>query len=267
MDELQAYLKSRKEKKGYLFIPYHAFLDPDEQTSFQVVSALFDMGADTIEIGLPFSDAAADGPILQRSFNRILANNFTMAKFIAFLEKVHKAYPDRRLLVMGYINLFLQYGIKKLFNRFYNAGVRGVIIPDVPVEEKGYIIEDNNLQNFSKKISWIDFITPITSPDRLQTIVRNAGGFVYLVSYKGVTGRAGFNLNPLKPTLKAIRKNSSIPVVVGFGVRSREHVLSTIKLADGFIIASRLHEIIEKNLETKSRIIPEISTEVKALLP
>ena len=266
MDELQRYLIECKKKKGFLFVPYHAFGDPDPDTSMKVVRTLFNAGADSIEIGLPFSDPVADGPVLQRTFRRILQHEFSMQNFIDFLSKIKEEFPDKKILVMGYINLFLQFGIEKLFEKFYKNNVRGVIIPDVPMEEKSYIIEQYNLHKFENKISWIDFITPTTQPHRLVKIAQNARGFIYMVSYKGVTGRNSFDLKPISKLFKQIRKYTGVPILVGFGVKTSANVKMALEYADGFIIASRLHELIEQNLNDRQKIPGLIEQELKLLL-
>lgn len=265
MVPLADYLWERKKQKGYLFVPYHAPGDPDWNTSLDIVRSLIDSGADSIEFGLPFSDPAADGPVLQRAFKRILKQPYSWDQFFRFMATIKSEYPEMQFLTIGYANLFYQAGMEKIFKRLEKVGVNGVIIPDIPIEEKRNMKRDT-IALQSAPISWINFITPTVTKNRLEGICEDADGFIYLVSYKGVTGSNQFNLKPLKPVIKKIKQKSNVPLLVGFGVKTREHVQQCIEMTDGFIIASRLHEIIEHNLKNTVQIPKMIQKEIKKLL-
>ena len=267
MDELQQYLKERKKLKGYLFIPYLALGDPDWQTNLQLAKTLLDAGADSLELGLPFSDPSADGPVLQRAFKRVLARPFHWADALNFMAQLKEYAPDRRFVVMGYANVFYQPGFKNTFAKLYEHNVRGVVIPDVPFEEKHHLIEDEKLASFNDKIAWVDFITPTTTPQRLLKIAQASRGFLYIVSYKGTTGGSSFSLKPLAPMLKKLRQLTTTPLIVGFGIRKREQAAEATRLADGFIIGSRLHEVIEENLNSPQQTAMALQKELQALLP
>jgi tryptophan synthase alpha chain len=265
MTPLADYFWERKKKKGYLFVPYHAPGDPDWETSLDIVRTLIESGADSIEFGLPFSDPAADGPVLQRAFKRILQKPYNWGQFFKFLDIIHAEYPDMQFLTIGYANLFYQAGVEKIFQRLQKVGVNGVIIPDVPIEEKNHMKTDMSLLN-NLSISWVNFITPTVTDKRLINICKDSDGFIYLVSYKGVTGANQFNLKPLTPVIKKVRSRTGVPILVGFGVKTAEHVRECVEMADGFIIASRLHEIIEHNLNNTVQIPKMIQKEMKKLL-
>ena len=242
--ELTWYLKNQLTKKKSLFIPYLALNDPDWDISYEIVKSFFDLGADTIELGLPFTDPVADGPVLQKSFIRIFEHKFHLNEFLSFIGKVHKNYPEKPLVVMGYANLFYHHGFSKTFQKMEKAGVKGLVIPDLPFEEK---------QNFPEikktSLALIDFITPTTKYQTIEKIAKQAEGFLYLVSTKGVTGKS--KIDPkIESLAKSLRKFTDVPVLVGFGIRTKEHLNKISKFADGFIIGSLIHEIIEKNLMT-----------------
>jgi len=261
------YLRKKKEEKGYLFMPYLAIGDPDWETSIHIVDELIEAGADSIELGLPFTDPVADGPVLQRAFHRVLSRPFSMQKYFSFIETIHKKHPEFPFMVMGYANIFYKYGFAKIFNKLASYNVRAVIIPDIPIEEKVRFIKDKDIKESLNRVAWVDFITPTTTEDRVNLICKNASGFLYFVSTKGVTGQSEFNLKPWNKLLQATRKKSPVPVIIGFGIRNKQHVEESCKMADGFIIGSRIHEIIEENMHSQKKICQSIRKEIKSLLP
>ena len=226
--------------------------DPDWDISFRLVDTLLELGADTIELGLPFTDPIADGVYLQRAFKRILSQPFKYEKYLDFLSKLHTKYPEQPFLTMGYSNLFLQNGFAKTFQDLIANGVSGIITPDIPFEEKEKIIKKEKLSKFLQNLSWINFITPTTPNSRLVKICKNSSGFLYVVSIKGVTGQEGFSLRPIEKLLKQIEKITSIPKIIGFGIRKKEHAKEASQKSEGFIIGTLIHQTIEENLERKS---------------
>lgn len=268
MNRLEAYLKERLEKKGYLFVPYLALGDPDWKLSLKLIEALIEAGADTIELGLPFTDPVADGPVLQRSFKRALQKEFSWDKFFALLKEANKKWPDFQFLTMGYANMFYRYGLKSLIAKLEEHNVGGIITPDIPYEEKEKLIRDEKIEGVEKKIAWINFITPTVTPERLKKICRDSSGFIYFVSSRGVTGiQSAFSLKPLAKTIARVKKEAGIPVLIGFGVRDKSHAKEAIGVADGFIIGSRIHEIIEENIKAPAKIAPLLQKEIAAILP
>ena len=245
-------LNEKKKNNKKLFIPYLALGDPDWETSHEIIHILFELGADTIELGLPFTDPVADGPVLQRSFKRILDKGFKLGDIFTFLEKNQMYYPNKSFLLMGYANLFYQYGFSQFFKKIQSYGVDGLVIPDIPFEEKKNYQE---LQNTS--LSLIDFITPTIKNHTMKHISSQAEGFLYLVSTKGITGKSKFD-KQLKIIAQKARTLANIPVVVGFGIRTNEHIKMLRDSVDGFIIGSLIHEIIEENITQKRKILKKI---------
>ena len=242
--DLEQQLDMTYKHKGYIFVPYVAVPFPNWQYSFAVVSTLFKTGADAIEIGLPFTDPVADGVVLQKVFRYMLrSHSFNWADVFKFLEKVHHNFPDKSILLMGYTNLFWQYGMSKILLQLKSLGVKGVVIPDMPFEEKIKY----------KELPLIHFITPVTSESRIKEIVLHAQGFLYLVSFKGVTGmsKQSNDIKVLSRVTQLVRKNSNIHILVGFGIDSKKKVKSVLKIANGFIVGSMLHKIILNHLESE----------------
>ncbi len=264
MKQLSRYLNNcldeKKKKNKKLFIPYLALGDPDWETSYEIVHILFELGADTIELGLPFTDPIADGPVLQRSFKRILDADFNLNDVFDFLEKIQMDYPNKSFLLMGYANLFYQYGFSKFFKKVQSYGVDGLVIPDIPFEEK-----KNHKELQESSLSLIDFITPTIKDHKIKKISSEAEGFLYLVSTKGVTGKSQFD-KQLKVIAQKARKLANIPVVVGFGIRTNEQIKILRDFVDGFIIGSLIHEIIEEKLTHKKRIPKKIKKILRGIV-
>ncbi len=210
---------------------------PDYTTTLQAIKAVEAAGADLIEIGLPFSDPMADGPIIQYAATRALSGGATVAKTLAMLSRLKQeiAIP---LAVMTYYNLIMQYGIDKFIQNFSRAGVCGLIVPDLPLEEAGSV--EAACRNAG--VDLISLIAPTTTPDRLRTICRQAEGFLYCVSSTGVTGVRQVNYSHLAPALEKVRQETDIPVAIGFGIGSPEAACQAAQQADAVIIGSAVME-------------------------
>lgn len=260
-------LNERKKQKGYLFIPYIAYGDPDAKITSEIIAKMIEGGAATVEIGLPFTDPVADGPALERAFKRSLKNEFKVADVLSMLQKLHKKFPGFPFTIMSYANIFYQAGFKNLLEKLSECNVQGIIVPDIPYDEKKYIIEREGLADVLNRIAWIDFVTPTTPAKKIQEIARDAQGFIYLVSFKGVTGQKNFTLKPLKPVIKAIRRATRVPLVVGFGIKDKVHASEAARLTDGFIMGTVFHEMIEHNIERAPAIPHEIGWALPGMLP
>jgi len=267
MHPMTRLLQERKKLKGYIFIPYIAYGDPDTKITYEIVCKMVEAGASSVEIGLPFTDPVADGPTLERAFRRSLKHEFKVSEVLAMLARLHKKFPKFPFTVMSYANIFYQAGFRTLLEKFSEVGVQAVIIPDIPFDEKRYIIAREELSDVLTRVAWVDFITPTTPAKRLHEIAREAEGFIYLVSYKGVTGQKSFSLKPLKPIVKSIRKETRVPVVMGFGIKEKAQAAEVVKVADGFIMGSVFHEMIEHNMERAPAIPHEIGWALPGMLP
>lgn len=267
MHPFTRYLSERKKEKGYLFVPYIAYGDPDSKITFEIICKMIEGGASTVEIGLPFTDPVADGPVLERAFKRSLKHEFRMADVLSMLKRLQKKYPAFPFTLMGYANLFYQAGFKTLFEKLFDLNVQAVIIPDIPFDEKKYIIETEDLEDVLTRVAWIDFVTPTTTTKRAQEVARGAEGFIYMVSYRGVTGQHDFSLKPLKPLIKSLRQASKIPILIGFGIREKSQAIEAARMADGFIMGSIFHEMVEHNLERAPAIPHEIGWALPNMLP
>ncbi len=236
--------------KQNALIPYFTLGDPNLGFTEKLVRAAFDSGADVVELGIPFSDPIADGPVIQASHQRALGA--TVDDGFALVAK----FKGKPIVFMIAVNLVFHYGIAAFFKKAAQAGLAGVIVPDLPVEEaKDYI-------RYSKQygIAMIFLVSPLCDPKRLKMIVQASEGFVYLISSTGTTGERKDISSDLESIVKKIKKIRNIPVAVGFGVSKKEHLEKIYAYAEGAIIGSYFVRMIEEN---PNQAIAQISAKVK----
>lgn len=218
---------------------------PDLESGAELILGFEQSGADMIEIGIPFSDPLADGPTIQYSSTVAIRNGMTMEKIFGIVEEVRKT-SEIPLLLMGYINPILRYGVEAFCKRAADVGVDGLIIPDVPPNESALIQEAAD----NEGLSIIYLVAPNTSDKRMQQVDELSEGFVYCVSVTGVTGvRDGNELAAsVEQFIDRVNKNvTRNPKMIGFGIRTHEDALRITKRADGFIVGSALIDAIRRN--------------------
>jgi tryptophan synthase alpha chain len=208
--------------------------DPSLHHTERYVAAMEAAGADLIEIGIPFSDPIAEGPVIQEADIRSLEAGTTIDDCIALIARLHRD-TELPLVFMSYLNPVFHYGYERFFATSGQAGLDGIIIPDLPFEEKGELEQTAA----SHGVQLISMIAP-TSLDRVEKIAREARGFIYLVSSLGVTGVRSDITTNLSPLIEAIRAVTELPVAVGFGVHSPEQAATLAQIADGVIIGSAI---------------------------
>ncbi len=235
--------------------------DPDFNTSKKIIRNLISNDVDILEIGMPFSDPMADGPTIQLSSNRALKKNITLEEVFDLSKSAKRLNNKLPIILMGYYNVILNYGVKRFVEKCTHSGVDGLIVVDLQPEE------DDELINIlmKKDIKLIRLITPTTDEARLKLILQNASGFLYYVSVMGVTGQKSADINDLEKSVKFIRKYSDLPVIPGFGVKSKTDVKNICKISDGAVVGSSIIKIIEKNLSNKDQMLKEIDLFVKEL--
>lgn len=220
------------------FIPFVTCGDPDIETTEKLIRAMASAGADLIELGIPFSDPIAEGPVIQHADVRALSGGVTTDDIFDMAERVRKDL-DVPMLVMTYLNPVFVYGYDRFMERCRKAGICAIIVPDMPFEEKG------NLQPYCTKygVKLISMIAP-TSEDRIAEIASDAEGFLYIVSSMGVTGmRTSFSSN-LEDMVAAVRRSTKIPCAIGFGISTPEQARHMTDFADGAIVGSAIVRII-----------------------
>ena len=235
--------------------------DPDQSTSQKILDTIINSGADIIEIGMPFSDPMADGPTIQLSSNRAIKNGTNLNSIFIICQYIRKKNDIIPIILMGYYNVILNYGIKKFSKKCSSIGIDGLIIVDLQPEEDPELFESIRSHN----IDLIRLVTPTTTKKRLKIITANASGFLYYVTITGITGQQSANIEELKNSIKKIREYSQLPVVAGFGINNKEQVKEICQKTDGAVVGSSIVKIIENNLDTKDVAVELISKFVKDL--
>ncbi|SHK32489.1 tryptophan synthase subunit alpha [Paramaledivibacter caminithermalis] len=241
-------LKSNNQKA---LITYITCGDPDLDTTIDLVLAMEKAGADIIELGIPYSDPLADGPTIQRASQRALNSGTNIDSIFEMLSKLRKN-TDIPIAFLLYYNSIFAYGIEEFLNKF-SGSVDGLIIPDLPLEERKELQE--LLENHP--IDLIPLVAP-TSEDRIKEIVKATDGFIYCISSLGVTGkREKFNLD-LKYFINKIKNHTDTPTAIGFGISNEKNVKTLKDFADGLIVGSTIVEKIEESIQTNNNVIKNV---------
>lgn len=240
MSNIEAVFKKKKAEGHKVFIPFITAGDPYMAATEKFIYALEEAGSDIIELGIPFSDPVADGPVIQRANLRAMANGVHIDKVFNLVETVRKN-TQVPLVFLLYANIIYHYGIEKFFYKCQEVGVDGIIVPDVPQEEK------EEFDYFARKyhIDFISLVAP-TSKTRTKTIVQDATGFLYCVSSLGVTGTREDIQTDLEAMFEEIRKYCLVPTALGFGISNKEQAREIKDYADGVIVGSAIVKIVEE---------------------
>jgi tryptophan synthase alpha chain len=233
-------------KNKPIFMPYFPLGYPDLETSIDVIEALAKNGADVIEVGLSFSDPLADGPVIQKATQVALENGITVKKSLAAVAELRRRGVDIPLILMGYYNPMLAYGLEKFVRDAVDAGADGFIIPDLPPEEADEFesvlnagrVDGGDVPPSYRDLPLIQMLAPTSSPERMEMIARTAKGFIYLVSVTGITGERKSVAEGLADLISLVREHTSVPVCVGFGISTPEQARQVGALADGVIVGS-----------------------------
>ncbi len=233
-------------KNKPIFMPYYPLGYPNLETSIDVIEALAKNGADLIEVGLSFSDPLADGPVIQHATQIALEKGITIKKSLEAVKELRKRGVTIPLILMGYFNPMLAYGLEKFVHDAREAGADGFIIPDLPLEEAEEFqtmlnagrVDGDDLSRSYRDLPLIQMLAPTSPNERMESIARNAKGFIYLVSVTGVTGERREISSDLGDLIQRVREHTSVPVCVGFGIGTPEQAKQVGKLADGVIVGS-----------------------------
>lgn len=223
-------------------IPYICAGDPDPQQTVAILHALVGGGADVLELGIPFSDPAADGETIQRANERALARGVTLGDVLGMVRDFRSTDGETPIVLMGYLNSFERNGFAATVQRAAQAGVDAVILVDCPVEA----LPDYRAALDETAVLPILLVAPTTSPARQQAILREAGGFLYYVSLRGVTGREAADAQAIQSAVEALKAQTQTPVCVGFGIRDGQTARAMTRFADGAVIGSALVQILHE---------------------
>lgn len=246
--------------KGKAFIAFITCGDPDLATTEAAVCAAVENGADIIELGIPFSDPTAEGTVIQNANIRALSGGVTTDKIFAMVERLRKKVTIP-MVFMTYANVVFSYGAERFISRCAAIGINGLILPDIPYEEKEEFLP------FCKAygVELISMIAP-TSADRIAMIAKEAEGFLYIVSSLGVTGTRTEITTDLAAMVKIVRQNSNVPCAIGFGIATPEKAKNMSELADGVIVGSAIIKLLEKYGSQAPAYIGEYVKNMKAAI-
>jgi tryptophan synthase alpha chain len=217
--------------------------DPSVELTRDIAIGAIDAGADVIELGVPFSDPLADGPVIQRASERAVARRTSMADVLRIAGEIHAARPTAGLVIFTYLNPVLRYGFSRFADDARAAGADGVLIIDMIVEEAGEYLSQMERVGLAPI-----FLAAPTSPDeRLEAVARHARGFIYAISRVGITGKQQSMTTDAAALVARIRRWTTLPVAVGFGISTPEHVAQVAEFADVAVIGSAIVELIERS--------------------
>ena len=236
--------------------------DPDMETSLTLIKALPGAGADVLEIGMPFTDPMADGPSIQAAGLRALRAGATLRKTLDLVKTFRAGDPDTPVVLMGYYNPIYVYGVPRFLEDAKAAGVDGMIVVDLPPEEDAELC----LPAIEAGLNFVRLATPTTDDKRLPAVLRNTSGFVYYVSITGVTGAATPDYSHVAEAVGRIKRHTSLPVAVGFGVKNAQSAASIAAHADGVVVGTALIHALRYSLDAEDRATPETVGAVTALV-
>ena len=249
MGRIDERFKALKNEGRKAFIAYLAAGDPDLETTARLIPALEAAGVDILEIGVPFSDPTADGPVIQAASQRALKKGATLAKILAMIVRLRRT-SGIPIVLFTYYNPILSYGPERFAADAAAAGVDGILVVDLPPEEA------DELRRFTDQaeLAFVTLIAPTTDPRRAEKILRGAMGFVYYISVTGVTGTAVPRPDEVRQDVKRLREMTALPIAVGFGISTPEQASTIAPLTDGIVVGSALARLIGEHGESAGLI-------------
>jgi tryptophan synthase alpha chain len=250
-----------KQEGRAAFVAYVMAGDPDAATSLKILKGLPGAGADLIELGFPFSDPMAEGPPIQRAAQRALAKGMTLRGTLDLARAFREADQATPLILMGYMNLLVTWGLEAFARDAAEAGVDGLIVVDCPPEEAGPLADALDAAG----VSLIRLATPTSDDERLKVVVKRTSGFVYYVSVAGVTGVKEADETAVAPNVERVRRASGLPVAVGFGIKTPERAAAIARVADAAVVGSALVDEVAAALEMNEDVTGRVLSKVESL--
>ena len=258
MNRIERKFKELRQNEEKALVGFITAGDPDVAQSLEIMVAMCAAGLDILELGIPFSDPTADGPAIQRSSARALAHQVNLSQVLDLVRQLREktAIP---IILFGYYNPILQYGVDKFCADACTAGADGVLVVDLPPEESAELTNGHPEAEFPL----IRLIAPTTPAERMHRIAGSACGFLYLISKTGVTGSDGLDIGDIAARTASVKAVTDLPVCVGFGISTVQDVRSIAAVADGVVIGSAFERLIEDNLN-QSNLAGIVAEQVKA---
>lgn len=255
MSRIQARFELRGKEGRKLLIPYFTAGDPNPDITVPMMHAMVAAGADLIELGVPFSDPMAEGPVIQKAMERALEYNVSLRDVMAMVAEFRQKDQQTPVILMGYLNPVEVMGYAAFAKSAAQAGIDGILTVDIPPEEA----EDYVVAMKAEGLDRIFLISPTTTNDRIKAISQASGGFLYYVSLKGVTGAGNLDVKEVQDRVSNIRALTELPVGVGFGIKDAESAASIGSVADAVIVGSAIIKRIEENLDSSDNAIKAVT--------
>ena len=249
----QQFLELKQQGRRAL-IPYITAGDPEPWTTVRLMHALVKSGADILELGVPFSDPMADGPVIQRASERALKHKISLTQVLAMVREFRDKDNNTPVVLMGYLNPIEAMGYERFAREAATAGVDGALTVDLPPEEA----DSFRAALKSQGLDTIFLLAPTSPLERIKLIARAASGFIYYVSLRGVTGAANLDVREVAAKLKEIRKHTKLPLGVGFGIGSPETAAQVAEIADAVIVGSAVVKRMEEMMAVPEKILTEV---------
>ena len=244
MNRLTKRLADLKKQNKKALVAYLVAGDPDIESTLQLMNLFVESGVDVLEIGVPFTDPIAEGPIIQKAHDRALEKNISLTAIFEMVQKFRETDNTTPIVLMGYLNTFLSH--KKIIEENKKDSVDSILVVDIPGELN---LADYGIKN--QNINTISLISPTTNKDRIKSIANNSTGFVYYVTLRGVTGASNLNIDEITENIEEIKKYASVPTLAGFGIKSPDDARLLSSCSDGVIIGSSIVQMIEESSQSK----------------
>ena len=244
MNRLTNKLEELKKRNQKALVAYLVAGDPDIDSTLEIMHMFVKSGVDIIEVGVPFTDPIAEGPIIQRAHDRAIKKQISLEDVFELIKKFRSQDEETPIVLMGYLNSFIFY--KDLIEKNQNNSVDSILVVDIPGELD---IADYGIKN--ENINTISLISPTTKNDRIKLIANNSSGFIYYVTLRGVTGSSNLDVDEIKKNISEIKKYATVPTLAGFGIKSPDDAKALSSCADGVIIGSSIVKMIEESSSTK----------------
>lgn len=261
MSRIQTVFEQRLAAGKKVLIPYITAGDPKPETTVPLMHSMVKAGADIIELGVPFSDPMAEGPVIQKAMERALEYGTSLTNVLEMVAEFRQTDKDTPVVVMGYLNPIEVMGYSEFAVKAAQAGVDGVLTVDIPPEEA-----DDYIKCFKNKgLDPIFLVAPTTNAQRIKRICHAAAGFVYYVSVKGVTGAGHLNTDEVSDKVEQIKSFTDLPVGVGFGIKDADSARRVAQVADAVVVGSAIVKRIAENSENSDKIITVVCELIKEL--
>ena len=261
MSRIEKCFNELKAQNKKALIPYITAGDPDPSDTVPLAHALVNSGANILELGVPFSDPMADGPVIQRASERALAHHVSLRQVLNMVSEFRQQDNETPVVLMGYLNPVEVMGYARFASEAAKAGVDGVLTVDMPPEEAQELSEVLAANDLDP----IYLLAPTTSDERIQKICAAARGYVYYVSLKGVTGAATLDIQTVKEKVAQIRKHTSLPIGVGFGIKDASSASAVASVADAVVVGSALIQRIERQMANHAKMIADAAALISSM--